>query len=384
MDLYELLGVRRSASAAELRRAYQRLARQLHPALNPLDSVAAERYSAVAQAFEVLRDPELRARYDRGEAPEPVISGEPKIEFHGFDFSVEAKRASAGFREIFDGLIPGAVAERAPAPGEDLEQATSISFEESLRGAHRRVQLMRLDSCPICNGTGETSLAAVACSRCQGSGQLRASRGHMVFARTCPDCGGRGRLARPCARCEGEGRLMQGEWIVVEVPPGVASGSRVRVPGAGNAGRRGGSAGDFALAIEVESHPFFERDGEDLRCLVPVTIAEAAAGAHVEVPTPDGPVTIEVPAGTQPGQRFRLRKRGVPKLGEKGRGDLWVEVRLVVPAATDERSRALLRELQRLHPENPRAALASPAAGKDRARDAGRKAALTRAGARRL
>ncbi len=367
MDLYELLGVRRGASPAELRRAYQRLARLLHPALNPLDSVAAERYKVVTQAFDVLRDPERRARYDRGEAAEPALAGEPKVEFHGFDFSVETQRTGAGFREIFDGLIPGASADRSPPPGEELEQATSVSFEESLRGAQRRVQLMRLDACPICGGSGETSLAAVACSRCQGSGQLRASRGHMVFARTCPDCGGRGRLARACARCDGEGRLMQSEWIEVFVPPGVKSGSRVRVPGAGNAGRRGGRAGDFVLAIQVEPHPFFKREGEDLVCEVPIGLAEAAAGAHVEVPTPDGPVTIEVPAGTQPGQRFRLRKRGVPKLGEKGRGDLWVEVRLVVPAATDERSRALLRELQRLHPEDPRATLRPLLAGRAKA-----------------
>jgi molecular chaperone DnaJ len=158
---------------------------------------------------------------------------------------------------------------------------------------------------------------------------------------------------------------MQSEWLEVEIPPGVASGSRVRLAGAGNAGRHGGKAGDFVLAIEVEPHPFYRRDGEDLLCEVPVSFAEAAGGGHVEVPTPDGPITIEIPAGTQPGHRFRLRKRGVPKLGEKGRGDLYVQVRLVVPALTDESGRALLRELQRLHPEDPRAGLAQPASPKD-------------------
>lgn len=357
LDYYELLGVRRTASAAELRRAYQRLARLLHPALNPLDPVAAERYRIVTQAFEVLKDPERRARYDGGESEQPPSGSEPQVEFQGFDFSMEAKRASAGFREIFAGLIPGAASESAPAAGEDLEQATKISFEESLHGARRRVQLARLDACPICDGSGETSMRALACSRCQGSGQLRSRRGHMVFTRSCPECGGRGALARPCARCEGAGRLMQSEWIEVEIPGGVASGSRVRVPGAGNAGRRGGRAGDFVLVIEVEPHPFYERDGEDLLCEIPVTLAEAAAGAHVPVPAPDGPVTIEIPAGTQPGQRFRLRKRGMPRLGEKGRGDLWVKVKLVVPAVTDDHGRALLLELERLHPEDPRKAL---------------------------
>jgi molecular chaperone DnaJ len=353
-DYYQLLGVRRGASLTELRRAYQRLARQLHPALNPLDPVAAERYRVVTHAFEVLRDPDSRARYDRGEAAEPPPPSEPHVEFHGFDFSIEGKRASAGFREIFAAVIPGTAPESAPVAGEDLEQATRISFEESLRGAERRVQLLRFDACAACGGSGETSDSVLACARCQGSGQLRTRRGHMVFTRSCPDCGGRGLQARACPSCSGQGRLLQSEWLSVQIPAGVASGSRVRVPGAGNAGQRGGRAGDFVLKIDVEPHPLFERDGADLVCELPVSLAEAAAGAHVPVPTPDGPVTIEIPAGTQPGQRFRLRKRGMPKPGERGRGDLWVKIRLVVPAVTDDRARALLRELARLLPEDPR------------------------------
>jgi molecular chaperone DnaJ len=353
-DYYELLGVRRGASAAELRRAYQRLARQLHPALNPLDPVAAESYRVVTHAFEVLSDPERRARHDRGETTEAPPASEPSVEFHGFDFSIEGKRASAGFREIFASVIPGGAPESAQLAGEDLEQATRISFEESLHGAERRVQLLRFDACAACGGSGETSEQALACARCQGSGQLRTRRGHMVFTRSCPDCGGRGLQARPCASCSGQGRTLQSEWLGVQIPAGVASGSRVRVPGAGNAGQRGGRAGDFVLKIDVEPHPLYERDGADLVCELPVSLVEAAAGAHVPAPTPDGPVTIEIPAGTQPGQRFRLRKRGMPKPGERGRGDLWVKIRLVVPAVTDERARALLRELTQLHPEDPR------------------------------
>jgi molecular chaperone DnaJ len=360
-DFYELLGVRRAASLAELRRAYQRLARQLHPALNPLDPVAAERYRIVSHAFEVLKDPERRARYDRGETSEPPPTAQPQVEFHGFDFSLQTSRASAGFREIFASVIPGGAQEVAPVPGEDLEQATRVSFEESLRGARRRLQLMRFDACGSCNGSGAASSSATACARCQGSGQLRTRRGHMVFTRSCPDCAGRGLQARPCPSCSGEGRLLQSEWLSVDIPAGVASGSRVRVPGAGNAGQRGGPAGDFVLKIDVDPHPFYEREGADLVCELPVTLAEAAAGAHVPVPTPDGAVTIEIPAGTQPGQRFRLRKRGMPRPGEKQRGDLWVKIRLVVPAVTDERARALLRELERLHPEDPRKDLASAA-----------------------
>jgi DnaJ-class molecular chaperone len=178
----------------------------------------------------------------------------------------------------------------------------------------------------------------------------------MIFTRRCADCGGGGTVGRrPCGRCAGEGRVMQSEWIEVRIPPGVADGSRLRVPGAGNAGRRGGPPGDFVMVVRVTPHPFYRREGEDLHCQVPVTITEAALGAHVEVPTPDGSVTIEVPAGTQTGQRFRLRKRGLPRLGEKGRGDLYVEAQVWVPTVHDAESRRLLAEFARRNPLDPRA-----------------------------
>jgi molecular chaperone DnaJ len=186
----------------------------------------------------------------------------------------------------------------------------------------------------------------------------------MLFTRRCADCGGQGVIGEaPCARCQGEGRAVQSEWIEVVVPPGVDSGSRVRLPGAGNAGRRGGPAGDLVLHVEVDAHPLFRREGADLQCEVPVTFTEAALGAHIEVPTLESPVVIEVPAGTQNGQRFRLRKRGMPR-PEGGRGDLFVSVRVQVPAVTDEPSRQLLREFERRHPEEPRRDLlpARPAA----------------------
>jgi molecular chaperone DnaJ len=365
VDLYGVLGVRRTATEAELRRAYRRLSRLLHPAVNPSDPVAAERFQAVAVAFEVLSDPERRARYDHGEPLDVKQPSVPEVGFEGFDFSGEVKRARAEFREIFDGILPGSEPAE-PVPGEDLEQTATISFAESFRGTRRRAQLVRQDVCPICGGSGETSMAPLPCPRCAGTGTLRASRGHMVFTRSCPDCGGRGTQPRPCGRCEGEGRLMQSEWLEVAIPAGVASGSRVRVPGCGNAGRRGGKAGDFVLVVEVEPHPFFRREQEDLFCEVPVSMVEAATGAHIQVPTPDEPVTIEIPAGTQNGQRFRLRKRGMPRLGEKGRGDLYVEVRVAIPAVTDGRARELLQELARLEPQEPRRELlarVAPVAG---------------------
>ena len=357
MDLYELLGISKSASPVEVRRAYQKLARRLHPDLNPGDPVAAERFRAVSAAFQVLSDTGKRGEYDRGELRQPIAPSPPDVGFEGFDFSVEVRAHSLGFREIFESG-PALRPEAAPVRGEDLEQSTRVSFEESLAGAERRVHLVRLDHCPICEGSGEVSFGPVPCPRCEGTGRLRASRGHMIFSRRCPDCGARGRISRrACSRCAGDGRVMQSEWLEIQIPPGVASGSRVRVPGAGNAGRLGGPPGDFVLIVDVEPHPLYKREGEDLTCEVPVTAWEAALGGHIEVPTPDGPMTIEIPAGTQTGQRFRLRKRGLPKLGGEGRGDLFVEARVVVPTATDDRSRQLLRELQELQPADPRGAL---------------------------
>jgi molecular chaperone DnaJ len=175
----------------------------------------------------------------------------------------------------------------------------------------------------------------------------------MIFSRACSACGGAGEIRRrTCGRCDGEGRAIASEWLEVRIPPGVGNGSQVRLPGAGNAGRRGGPPGDFVLTVEVEEHAVFRREGEDLHCVVPVGMVEAAMGGHVEVPTPEGTVTIEVPAGTQNGQQFRLRKRGVPRPGDGGRGDLWVEARVVIPAATDDRARALLKELAEVLPRS--------------------------------
>jgi molecular chaperone DnaJ len=347
MDLYERLGVRRAAGGAEIRRAWQRLSRALHPAVNPGDPVAAERYREAARAFEILADPKRRAAYDRGELEaEPVL---PRVEagFEGFDFEARVRVESVGFREIFEHALPEA---KAPT-GEDVEQATRVSFEESMKGTSRRVHLVRLEACSACGGSGEVRFAPVRCARCGGSGSVRGSRGHMIFSRPCGDCDGRGERSRkPCPRCSGEGRALASEWLEVRIPAGVSSGTRVRLPGAGNAGRRGGPPGDFLLTLEVEEHPLYRREGADLHCCVPVGMVCAALGGHVDVVTPDGQVTIEVPAGTQNGQRFRLRKRGVPRPDDGGRGDLWVEVQVVIPAVTDDRARALLKELDAVLP----------------------------------
>ena len=346
MELYQALGVRRGAKPAEIRRAWQRLSRALHPALNPGDPAAAERYREAAAAFEVLSDPQRRAAYDRGELPAVAVAEAPAGGFEGFDFSAEVRVETVGFREIFDEALRPPAADQV-LRGEDLEQATRVSFDESMAGATRRVHLVRFEPCRGCNGHGDVAFGPVPCRRCHGTGSVRGSRGHMIFSRRCGDCDGTGEIRRtPCGRCGGEGRAIASEWLDVQIPAGVGDGSQVRLAAAGNAGRRGGTAGDFVLTIEVEPHPLFRREGFDLHAVVPVRMVEAALGGHVEVPTPEGPVTIEVPAGTQNGQRFRLRKRGVPRLGEEGRGDLWVEARVVIPAVTDDQGRQLLQQLR--------------------------------------
>jgi molecular chaperone DnaJ len=356
MDAYATLGVRTKATAAEIRRAYQRLARRLHPDLNPGDPVAAERFREVSRAFAVLSDPDRRARHDRGEPVESEARTEvPEVGFAGFDFSAEVQVSRVDFKEIVEGVLRPAAGLPLAARGEDLEQSAPVSFADAYAGTTRRLSITRFDRCHGCGGTGEQTMHARPCPSCQGKGEVRTRRGRMIFSRRCPLCEGSGQLGRRvCENCRGEGRLLQAEWLDVRIPPGVASGSRVTISGAGNAGRRGGPPGDLVLLVDVEQHPFFRREGDDLAVEVPLTLEEAAGGGHVEVPTLAGTVTIEVPAGTQPGQRFRLRKRGFPQLGGRGRGDLFVEARLVVPAVTDDQGRALLQELARKYPQDVR------------------------------
>lgn len=347
LDFYEALGVRRGAGAADIRRAYQRLARRLHPAVNPGDPASAERYREVTVAFEILSDPKQRAAYDKGDLPRVAVATALATGgFEGFDFSASVRVEKVELREILDEVLRPAEAPAGPVPGETLEQSTRLAFDEALKGTRRQVHLLRQEHCPDCGGSGEAVLAPTQCPDCVGQGHVRASRGHMIFARRCPACGGSGaRTKATCGRCAGEGRVVSSEWIEVQIPAGVASGSEVRLLGGGNVGLRGGATGDFVLRVEVEPHERFSRSGDDLVAQVDVGLVEAALGGHISVETPDGCVQIEIPAGTQSGQRFRLRKRGMPRLGEKGRGDLWIAVQVVIPAITDDVARDLLRAL---------------------------------------
>lgn len=369
MDLYQVLGVRRSATLAEIRRAWQKHARRLHPDLNPGDPIATQRFAEVSRAFEVLSDPQRRAQYDKGDVAPKAPDRGAEVRFSGFDFSTEVRTAGVGFHQIFEGVLRAGVASAdAAARGEDLEQSARITFEEAFRGTTCRVHVVRQAECGSCAGTGAVATGPSPCPACEGTGEVHARRGRMIFTRPCRECGASGVIAhRPCGTCAGEGRVMRSEWADVRVPAGAADGSRIVAAGLGNAGRRGGPPGDLVLVVRVEAHPLFRREGDDLFCEVPVTMIEAALGAHVEVTTPDGHVTIEIPGGTQSGQRFRLRKRGMPRRDGAGRGDLYVEARVWVPAVRDDVSRELLREFARRNADDPRRGLAArTAAGKAR------------------
>jgi len=357
MDLYDVLGVKRGASPGEIKRAYLRLARRFHPDINPGDQAAEVRFRQIALAYETLGDPERRQRYDQTGAVSAAAEL-PSFLFEGFDFSVEAAlgdRAST-FGDLFADVLRGdARSASQPGRGADLHASLAVSFEDAMRGTTRSVRVTRHETCRACGGSGLVRAPETPCLRCGGVGTVRSARGHMVFSRVCSYCGGLGRqVTTVCRACGGDGFEARVEPVEVEVPAGVADQARLQVPGRGNAGRHGGPAGDLYVSVQVQPHPLFRRDGNDLHVQVPLAIHEAGLGARIEVPTIDGPATLRVPPGTQSGQRFRLRGRGAPSPGGDRHGDLLVEVRLVLPPVLDERSKALLREFGQIHGEDVR------------------------------
>jgi molecular chaperone DnaJ len=355
-DYYALLGVARSATVNDLRRAFRRLARKFHPDINPGDRAAEVHYQRICAAFEVLSAPESRERYDRlGEVP----TEEPEVPvasygFEGFDFSISSSYDTDIFPEIF--RRQKAQRSRSERRGEDLQHSLSMSFEESLKGVTASFQITRFVSCRTCSGWGEVSSnRQETCERCRGSGRATQTHGHMLFAKPCPECDGAGVLDRQsCPDCQGAGRLAKQETVEITAPPGVYDGYRVVVPGKGQEGRGGGRSGDLHVRIHVAPHPFYTRMGGDLFCSVPITFSEAALGCRIDIPTVDGAVKVRVPAGVQSGQKLRLSGRGAPSIRGDGRGDLFVVIQVVTPAVHDHRSREILRELGDLHPENPR------------------------------
>ena len=351
MDLYELLGIARGATLIEIKRSYKRLARKYHPDINPGDNAAEARFKEITRAYETLSDPERRLRYDAGALS--AASTAVSFEFEGFDFTSGAGHADAPtfgdlFAEVFSQRQDAQAAE--PARGADLHASLSLTFEEAMRGTQRQITLTRRDTCQSCRGVGALKIAEARCQRCQGSGLIRSRRGSMVFSKSCDACGGTGRLLQtPCGRCGGPGVEMRSETVTVAIPAGVGDGALIRVPEKGNAGERRGRVGDLYIAIQVEPHDTFVREGDDFHITVPIGIHEAALGAKIDVPAPDGTARLRVPPGTQTGQRFHIRGRGAPSPRSGERGDLVVEVRIVLPKVLDERSKELLREFGRIN-----------------------------------
>jgi molecular chaperone DnaJ len=378
-DYYATLGVSRDAKPEEIRKAYRRLARKYHPDVNPGNKASEEKFKEISEAYEILGDDKKRQVYDQygfysnnippgGPAPGASTGAEaPGVDFSGFDFSnfdnvdtdTERRGGFGGaFRDIFSQLFNRSgqreVEEEGPQKGSDIEHHMHLGFWDAIRGTQVRITVARQETCPTCKGSGSAGGPAVTCTMCNGTGKATRQAGTMRFTITCPQCGGTGRQRRPCPTCGGSGSIREPESFEVRIPPGVDTGSRVRVPGKGNAGIGGGPAGDLYIVTEVEPHPIFERKGDNIYVKVPVSVAEAALGAKVEVPTLVGASTIKIPPGTQSGQQLRLRGKGAPSLRSEARGDQFVEVQVVVPHVADERTKEILRELARLNPEDPR------------------------------
>ena len=376
-DYYGVLGVARDAKADEIRKAYRKLARKYHPDLNPGDKAAEERFKKVQEAYDILNDSKKRQVYDQygfysdnippgGPGAGPGAGAyEPGMGFGGFDFSeymnqggrADRSAGTGAFRDIFSQFFGGQRGEGAgtgPEKGSDLEYGLNIDFWESIRGTQVRLNIVRQETCDTCGGSGSVGGATTVCPECDGTGNVTQMAGAMKFSLTCPRCDGKGRLRNVCPTCHGDGRLSKSDVVEVRIPPGAQSGSRLRVPGKGNAGRSGGPAGDLYITIRVNPHPFFVRDGDDIHIRVPVTVSEAGLGAKIEVPTIDGRALLKVPQGTQNGQKFRLREKGVMNTRKDKRGDEIVEVIIHAPKVQDERTKELLRELSQVNPEDPR------------------------------
>ncbi len=359
MDLYAILGLTRSASPTDIKRAYRRLARRYHPDVNPGDQAAESRFAQISRAYEILVDPERRRIYDEsGVVAQAQTTA--TVGFEGFDFSVEAVEGSRAstFGDLFAEVIQRGVerSSRSAERGADLHARIDVPFVDAARGVVRSVTVTRLVGCPRCGGSGAVATSEARCLFCGGTGAIRSARGHMVFSKNCPRCAGTGRQrSTSCTRCGASGVEARAETIEVQVPAGTANGAQLRVEGKGNSGPPGAPAGDLYVTVQVLPHPLFRREGDDLFLQVPVAVHEAGLGAKVDIPTLEGFARLRVPPGAQSGQRFRLHERGVPSPHGDRRGDLVVEIRIVLPRLIDERSKDLLREFGRLNAEDVRA-----------------------------
>jgi molecular chaperone DnaJ len=367
-DYYGLLGIKKTASAEDIRKAFRKLARKYHPDVNPNDKKAEEKFKEISEANDILSDEKKRKIYDQlgfysdqidpataeaaarggagfrggasgGRGRRQAQTQEVPFDFDGFDFSEftgggSSQERGGGFRDIFSGMFSGAERKpKGPQPGTDLEYQVPVDFWMAIRGPQ-------------------------TCPECHGSGSVTQMGGNMKFNIECPRCHGTGKVQSGCDTCHGEGTVAKQETVEFRIKGGTRDGQRIRLAGKGNAGTNGGAAGDLYLILKVGSHPVFGRTSDDIHVTIPVTVTEAALGAKIEVPTIDGRAQLKIPPGTQDGQKLRLREKGVPSAAHEGaRGDEIVEIQITVPRVQDERSKEILRELAKLNPEDPREAL---------------------------
>jgi molecular chaperone DnaJ len=346
-DYYEVLGVAREASDEEIKKAYRKLALKYHPDKNPGDKSAEEQFKEVGEAYEALSDPQARAAYDQyGHAAfDPRMRAGRGGGFHDpFEIFREAFGGTGG---IFDDLFGGGRRDpTGPQRGADLRYDLELTFEEAARGCEKEISLTKLDQCDVCQGSGRTSESKVkACGTCGGRGQVVTARGIFSIAQTCPRCDGAGRIIEnPCRQCRGSGRRERSSKIKLKIPAGVDTGARLRSSANGEAGLRGGSAGDLYVVLHVKQHEIFGREGDDLICEVPISFVQAALGADIQVPTLEGSADIKIAAGTQTGTVFRLKGKGIKNVQGYGWGDLHVRVTVEVPTKLNADQRARLQQ----------------------------------------
>jgi molecular chaperone DnaJ len=351
-DYYEVLGIDRQASDQQIKSAYRKLALKYHPDRNPANKQAEEHFKEAAEAYAVLADPEKRGLYDRFGHAGVSSAGAGG----GFDPTI-----FADFSDIFAGLgdafgfgdIFGSRRRRGgPQRGADLRYDLEITFEESARGAETTIQIPRDEACESCKGSGAApGTSPETCSQCRGSGQLRYQQSFLTVARPCPNCRGTGKtIAKPCQTCRGAGHVGRERTLTVKIPAGIATGQRLRLYGEGEHGAAGGPPGDLYVVVHVQEHPFFHREGDDLYCEMPVAFPTVALGGTISVPTLDGDEDLNIPAGTQPGARFKVRGKGMPNVSGRGHGDLHVIARVAVPRKLTKEQRHLIEQLARTMP----------------------------------
>lgn len=351
-DFYTALGVDRGADEAAIKSAFRKGAMKYHPDRNQGDADAERKFKEINEAYEVLSDPQKRAAYDRyGHAA--FKNGGGQGGFNGFANGFAGGFASGNFSDVFEDIFGefmgarGGQRQRGPGRGADLKYALDITLAEAFTGKKAEITVPGSVSCETCEGSGSRpGSGPTACATCRGAGRVRMSQGFFTIERTCPQCGGEGRvISDPCDDCGGQGRVQRERTLMVDVPAGIENGTRIRLAGEGEAGPRGGPEGDLYIFVNVGGHDLFERDGGDLYCTLPLPMTTAALGGALEAPTIEGGrVRIDVPEGAQTGKRFRIKGKGMTRLNQKGRGDLFVEILVETPVALTPRQKALLRE----------------------------------------